>query len=173
MHNVSTISRVIIHPKYRGIGLGEKLVHDTLPQAGTPDVEAIAVMAKYNPFFEKAGMQRIAKSTPNKQTTHALQQLRQLGFDTELLANEEYTQQKIRQTGKQPIINILTELSHKGTARKALIPLPTAYPTHQAFVEKLAQLNEADLAKTLKRLSFTSQTKVYLFWTAPSLKLGR
>jgi ABC-type ATPase with predicted acetyltransferase domain len=43
---ISLISRVIIHPKYRSIGLGEKLVHDTLPFAGTRFVEAVAVMAK-------------------------------------------------------------------------------------------------------------------------------
>jgi ABC-type ATPase with predicted acetyltransferase domain len=61
---MSTISRVIIHPKYRSIGLGAKLVAETLSQAGTVCVETVAVMAKYNLFFEKAGMQRIAESQP-------------------------------------------------------------------------------------------------------------
>ena len=33
---ISIISRVVIHPKYRSIGLGAKLIAETLSQAGTP-----------------------------------------------------------------------------------------------------------------------------------------
>jgi hypothetical protein len=58
---LSIINRVVIHPKYRTIGLGEKIIRDTLPQVGTPNVEMIAVMAKYSPFAEKAGMQKVVK----------------------------------------------------------------------------------------------------------------
>jgi ABC-type ATPase with predicted acetyltransferase domain len=50
VRDVIKISRVVIHPKYRTIGLGAKIVAETLPQAGKPYVETIAVMAKYNPF---------------------------------------------------------------------------------------------------------------------------
>jgi len=56
---LSIINRVVIHPKYRTIGLGAKLIRQTLSLAGTPQVEMIAVMAKYNPFAEKVGMQKI------------------------------------------------------------------------------------------------------------------
>lgn len=55
---IRTITRVIIHPQYRGVGLAHWLVRQTLPLAGTPLVEAIAVMGRVNPFFEKAGMKR-------------------------------------------------------------------------------------------------------------------
>jgi ABC-type ATPase with predicted acetyltransferase domain len=50
---LSTITRVVVHPKYRTIGLGVKLVKENLPKAPTPCVETIAVMARYNPFFKK------------------------------------------------------------------------------------------------------------------------
>jgi ABC-type ATPase with predicted acetyltransferase domain len=46
---LSTINRVVIHPKYRTVGLGARLIRETLPLAGTPYVELIAVMAKYSP----------------------------------------------------------------------------------------------------------------------------
>jgi len=49
-----TISRVIVHPKYIGIGLGVELVKETLEKTGYRYVEAIAVMARYNPFFKKS-----------------------------------------------------------------------------------------------------------------------
>jgi GNAT superfamily N-acetyltransferase len=45
---LSIINRVVIHPKYRTIGLGAKLIRETLPLVGTPYVEMIAVMAKYS-----------------------------------------------------------------------------------------------------------------------------
>ena len=32
---LSIINRVVIHPKYRTIGLGAKLIRETLPLAGT------------------------------------------------------------------------------------------------------------------------------------------
>ena len=50
------IARIIIHPKFRGISLAQELVKQTLPQVNARVVECVAVMAKYNPFFEKAGM---------------------------------------------------------------------------------------------------------------------
>ncbi len=52
------ISRVVIHPQYRGAGLGRWLVEETLPKAGTLFVEALAVMGRVNPFFVRAGMTR-------------------------------------------------------------------------------------------------------------------
>lgn len=61
----SRIARVIVHPRYRSIGLGVKLVRETLPLAGTPYVETLAVMARYNPFFEKAGMVRVDSPPPH------------------------------------------------------------------------------------------------------------
>ncbi len=56
---IARISRVIIHPKFRGIGLGAYLVKETMPKVDAKVIEVLAVMAKYNPFFEKAGMLRL------------------------------------------------------------------------------------------------------------------
>jgi len=50
------ISRVVITPNWRGLGLARHLVAETLPQVGTPYVEALAAMGRVHPFFERAGM---------------------------------------------------------------------------------------------------------------------
>ncbi|HUU09659.1 MAG TPA: hypothetical protein VM431_03875 [Phycisphaerae bacterium] len=50
------ISRVVIAPNWRGLGLAGHLVAETLPQVGTPYVEALAAMGRVHPFFEQAGM---------------------------------------------------------------------------------------------------------------------
>ncbi len=52
------IARVVVHPAWRGIGLGRLLVRETLAKAGTPYVEASAAMGAVHPFFEQAGMTR-------------------------------------------------------------------------------------------------------------------
>ncbi len=58
--HLRTISRVVVDPNWRGLGLSVRLVRETLPLAGTPYVEAMAVMAGMHPFFERAGMTRYA-----------------------------------------------------------------------------------------------------------------
>jgi hypothetical protein len=71
---IRCISRVIIEPRYRGLGLAGWLVAETMPRLGVPIVEAVAVMGRVNPFFERAGMNRYeAKSaTRSEQLTEAL-----------------------------------------------------------------------------------------------------
>jgi len=156
---------VIIHPKYRTIGLGVKLIKETLAKAGTPYVETLAVMAKYNPFFEKAGMQKIAESKPNKNVIKAIEQLHALGFNPIMLGSTNYNTQKIFSVGKDRVIHILEELSKKeGALRKRLASHNSVYMKHREFMNKVNKLDEKDLAKVLKRLSFLAQTKAYLFW---------
>ncbi|MEM3580201.1 MAG: GNAT family N-acetyltransferase [Candidatus Bathyarchaeia archaeon] len=171
---VSTITRVIIHPKYRAIGLGTKLVKETLQLAGTPYVETLAVMAKYNPFFERAGMQKIAESKPNPHLQKATEKLEALGFKPYMLQNQKYNMEKISEIGRSEIIKILTELSEKGVIpRKRIISASKTYPSHTEFKEKIEKLNSEGLAKVLKRLSFLMQTKVYLFWAKDWLNAGK
>jgi len=54
---ICRIARVIIDPRFRGLGLATRLVRETMPKLNVPVIEALAVMGKVNPFFEKAGMQ--------------------------------------------------------------------------------------------------------------------
>ncbi len=53
---VECISRVIVHPIYRGCGLAVRLVRHAVLTAETPLVEALATMGTVHPFFERAGM---------------------------------------------------------------------------------------------------------------------
>jgi GNAT superfamily N-acetyltransferase len=50
------ISRVVLAPNWRGLGLASRLVAETLPLAGTPYVEALAAMGEMHPMFQRAGM---------------------------------------------------------------------------------------------------------------------
>jgi len=54
--SVRRISRLIIEPRFRGLGLAAYLVRKTMPLVNIPIIEASGVMCKVNPFLEKANM---------------------------------------------------------------------------------------------------------------------
>ncbi|HUW99387.1 MAG TPA: hypothetical protein VMY35_00275 [Phycisphaerae bacterium] len=58
------VSRVVIVPNWRGLGLASRLVAETLPLVGTPLVEALAAMGRVHPFFEQAGMTAYGSADP-------------------------------------------------------------------------------------------------------------
>ena len=61
---IRSIARVVVEPRYRGLGLASRLVRETLELAGTPVVEAMGVMGWVNPFFERAGMKAYRGAEP-------------------------------------------------------------------------------------------------------------
>jgi GNAT superfamily N-acetyltransferase len=62
--SIRCISRVVIEPRFRGLGLAARLVRETMAKLNVPIVEAMAVMGWVNPFFEKAGMKAYKGATP-------------------------------------------------------------------------------------------------------------
>ena len=125
-------------------------------------------MARINPFFEHAGMQRIAQSKPSQPVQETLTELEKLGFDTNLLSGVAYDEYLVKKVGCQTIQKLLTQLSkHDGNIRKRLASLQTVYPKHDEFTKKIQESDAAGLALMLKRLSFAAQAKVYLFWRNP------
>lgn len=91
--NILRIARVVVYPKYRGIGLGARLVRETMPLTGYPVIEALAVMARYNPFFERAGLRRISYETSlDEQRRRLIYRLQEEfpDLDTELISEPSY-----------------------------------------------------------------------------------
>jgi hypothetical protein len=128
-------------------------------------------MAKYNPFFEKAGMQKIQETTPPKQAQAILETLTKLGFNTTLLNGQNYVQSQLRH---------LTD-SQLETIKQAFIR--NTHPRYQKefFSDKpygktnqyKHRLETADTEKLTKLINVTAtllQTKVYLFWQKPERK---
>ena len=162
---LSTISRVIVHPKYRSIGLGQKLVRETLPLAGTPYVETVAVMAKYNPFFEKAGMRRILVTEPDPKLKGLMKRLEKLGFNPALMPSIEYDLKKVSENRKLISTTLVEGLKKLNIHPKVLgIRGPYTLRRREAF-EMLSSADDLTLAKVLRRLSILAQSKAYLFWS--------
>jgi len=74
-----------------------------------------AVMAKYNPFAEKAGMKRIAEQAPPKEAMKIVELLRELGFNKRLLGSEKYVLGRLQSLSGQDVERIkqaLVKYSH-------------------------------------------------------------
>jgi len=94
--NMRRISRVIIEPRFRGLGLAIRLVRETMPQMHVPIIEAMAVMGLVNPFLEKAGMKAFTAKMPARcvQLTEALSMV---GIEKQELIDVPKVQRKLDQ----------------------------------------------------------------------------
>jgi ABC-type ATPase with predicted acetyltransferase domain len=166
-----TITRIIVHPKYRTIGLGVKLLRETLPLAGKPYVEMIAVMARYNPFAEKAGMIKVAEKERDKKLLKFQEYLESLGFNRYLLSSASYNISKLRKLSKRQIENVkkaLVECHHFFLLKNVLSDeeyrLENEEKKWKICARKIKKIRIERLAKLLSIVARLLQVKVYLIW---------
>jgi len=93
--NVRTIGRVIIEPRYRSLGLAHWLIEETMPLLNTPYIEALAVMGKVNPFFQKAGMLKFDAAEPMR-SVKLKQALSVVGIEERDFVDIELTHGKLQ-----------------------------------------------------------------------------
>ena len=164
---LSIINRVVIHPKYRTIGLGVKLIRETLPIVGTPYVEMIAVMAKYSPFAEKAGMKNIAQQQSVESVLSVSKVFLELGFDLQLLGSERYIKETLESLSPAQI-SLLKEVfiksKHPRFQKEFTINRHQPFGKTSDYVESLKNADIPKMAKLIKIVGMLLQTKVYLFW---------
>jgi ABC-type ATPase with predicted acetyltransferase domain len=140
---IARISRVVIHPKFRGIGLGAFLVTETLHKVDAKVVEVLAVMAKCNPFFEKAGMLRVDYRRDETGLDCKIKRfLEEHSFDFKLAKSKAYCN------------NFFSQLSEAD--RKVLLDLLSEF-AKQPFV-KMKRVTPELISKVF------SSEGVYLYW---------
>jgi ABC-type ATPase with predicted acetyltransferase domain len=164
---LSTINRIVIHPKYRTIGLGEKIIRETLPLVGSPYVELVAVMAKYSPFAEKAGMQKVAEQHSVEGVKNLIQTLAKLGFDLQLIGSQRYVKSILESLNKEQITEIkaaFTANKHPRFKKVIASSRREPYGKTSDYITYIQNAENYKLAKLIKILAMLSQAKVYLFW---------
>ena len=162
---LSVISRVVVHPKYRTVGLGVKLVRETLPLAGPPYVEMLAVMAKYNPFAERAGMQKIAEQPPPKEALRIAETLQHLGFNIQLLGSQKYVLNRLQTLSDEDLAKVREAfIKHSHTRFMKYFFFHIPYGRKQPYAEEIMKASLDKLAQLIKVCGLLLQTKVYLFW---------
>lgn len=60
--HVRTISRVIVHPQFRALGIATRLTHALIDACPTRYVESSAAMGRYATFLRAAGMTNVASA---------------------------------------------------------------------------------------------------------------
>ncbi len=93
-HNVRCIARVIVEPRFRGIGLASRLVRETMPLLNVPMIEALGIMPLVNPFLEKAGMKAFPPRVPVEHVA-LLEAFSVLGIEENGLVNPDAVQKRL------------------------------------------------------------------------------
>lgn len=155
---IKRIWRVVVLPKFRSIGLGAKLVKDTMPLVNFPYIETMAVMAHYNPFFEKAGMTKINPELYLDTDENYLKNaniLVQMGFDLDLLGSKEYT------------MKLLASMDSKELekAKKAIIEGYTSFKHHEQLIPSI---QAGDIEAMAEVLAHHPAAYAYLIWRNPN-----
>ena len=159
------ISRVIVHPKYRTIGLGARLVRETLRLTGRRHVELTAVMAQYNPFAEKAGMRKVLIKEPSDKVVEAVERLKALGFNPALLGSRSHNERILSGLDADGLAAVHGALLAVGSSYgRRLARVSDPYMRKADFVEWLEAADAGSLAWSLQILGVLSQTKAYLYW---------
>jgi hypothetical protein len=123
-------------------------------------------MARYNPFFTKAGMREV-EYEPNKDELRILHQLSKFGFNIELCASTEYNLQVINKLTKEQVLE-LAELLTK--VRNVIGNLTGRIDIEKEDAITLLQ-DKTTLAEATHWLATIAQKKCYYIWENPELKL--
>jgi len=91
---VRCISRVVVHPQWRGLGLAVKLVRAVLADPATIFTEALAAMGHANPFFERAGMMAYHRH-PHDRDARLISVFEAIGIEAIDLADLQKSTQRI------------------------------------------------------------------------------
>jgi hypothetical protein len=122
-------------------------------------------MAKYNPFGEKAGMQKIAEQPPPKEALAIAEILQQLGFNIQLLGSEKYVLNKLQTLSDEGLEKVREAFIKHCHTRFMKYFFPHLLFGHKkVYVEEIKKAGLERLARLIKVCGFLLQTKVYLFW---------
>jgi len=136
--NIRTIARVVIEPRYRALGLAYELVQKTMPLLNMSYIEALAVMGKVNPFFEKAGMMKFEGTEPTR-SVKLRQALSVIGIETCDLVDIEATHNKLQSLGPKAKSFIDKQITDFLTAYgRSSRNLPDCLKRTELFISRLS-----------------------------------
>jgi len=148
------LARIIVHPKYRGVGLAVRIVRETMPLLNVPYIECVAVMPRYNPFLSHAGMIQI-EVEPSKTLKHIYMSLEKMGFNLDMIQSRKYNL-RILKTMKKPVLKRLQKIILKMYNPK--------FKRDAKLIEKVASGDIEAMAEALKR---TPIPTTYHIWKNP------
>ena len=164
--------RVVVHPKYRTIGLGAKLVRETLPLLGCC-TQRLWLLCPDTIPSSKAGLREIMERLPDHEITEAIEQLHQLESEPTLLSSIRYNLEKLKSINPMEIMKCReTSAKLRSPRLHKFADSHAPYGRHARYRDAVEKASLEKLAKIYKALSFLAQTKVYLLWKNPRVTLN-
>ena len=136
-------------------------------------MELIAVMAKFSPFAEKAGMRRVAEQQSVESVSKVSHMLLELGFDMHLLGRERYVKAKLENLSPAQLSSLreaFVKNSHPRFKKEFASSRHQPFGKTSDYIKGIENADSEKLARLIKIVGMLLQTKVYLFWSQPSLK---
>ena len=124
-------------------------------------------MAKYSPFAEKAGMDRIAEQQSVESLSKVSRVLLELGFDMQLLGSERYVKAKLENLTSVQLSKVreaFVKNSHPRFKKEFAASRHQPFGLTSDYIKGIENADSAKLGKLIKIVGMLLQTKVYLFW---------
>jgi N-acetylglutamate synthase-like GNAT family acetyltransferase len=84
------LSRVVLHPTYRGAGIAAAFVRRACETCPIPWIETLTAMGRANPFFERAGFVRVGVIRKSKKPGYGAYTRNRVSAET--LAKSRYSE---------------------------------------------------------------------------------
>jgi ABC-type lipoprotein export system ATPase subunit/GNAT superfamily N-acetyltransferase len=101
---IRTISRVIVDPRFQGLGVARRLVARYLADPVTPCTEALAAMGAVSPFFARAGMTAYALP-PSRRNARLIDALAHANLAPHDLARPDHSLRRARAASAIPFLD--------------------------------------------------------------------
>ena len=127
----------------------------------------VVVMAKYNPFAEKAGLKKITEQQPLPNILRIADFLIKLGFNLRLLGSEHYVLERIEKLGADEVGQVrlaFVENKHPRFKKEFAVSRHQPFGKTSDYVKCIEDAAFVKMAKLVKLVGLLLQTKVYLFW---------
>jgi hypothetical protein len=127
-----------------------------------------AVMAKYNPFAEKAGLNKVTEQKPLKNILSIAAFLSEIGFNLQLLSSEHYVLQKINclsSSDRAKLKALFIKNKHPRFKKESAVSRHHPFGKTSDFINCIENADSVKMAKLVKIVGLLLQTKVYLFWS--------
>jgi hypothetical protein len=122
-------------------------------------------MARYNPFFERAGMRRVWDVKAPECALKIRDVLIKLGFDVTFLGSPKYVLKKVESLSVSELVSLREVFQQNVIPRlmkEFFYHLP--YGKQKLYREELKTASLEKLTRLINITALLLQTKVYLFW---------
>ncbi|HID04657.1 MAG TPA: ATP-binding cassette domain-containing protein [Aigarchaeota archaeon] len=152
--NVLRVSRVVIHPSFRGVGLSGRLLNESMPKLQKPFVEILSTMQLYHNFTKNYMI--TVKVVRNERKEKALQRMKEeTGIDPEL-----------------PLDELAKQLKSGGAVRRLARWMRENYRIFlsQGKKTQIKLGSKQQILAALSKIKSSAAPKVYSIWVNPSVE---